>query len=62
MTEDTVAVIEVAVQLHVADGHEAVEPGVGHGFHGGIEAMRPHSLDELVAGFIDRQRKGLPHD
>ena len=24
--------------------------------------MRPHSLDELVAGFIDRERKGLPSD
>ena len=25
-------------------------------------AMRPHPFDELVAGFIDRERKGLPCD
>ena len=34
MTQDAVAVFEVAVELHVADGDQAVEPGVGDGLHG----------------------------
>ena len=33
MAEDSVAVVEVAVQIHVAEGDEAVEPGVGHRLH-----------------------------
>ena len=33
VAQHPVAVVEVAVQLHVADGDEAVEPGVGHRLH-----------------------------
>ena len=45
MAQDPVAVIEVAVQLHVADGYEAVEPGVGDGLHCGFEAVSLNALD-----------------
>ena len=33
VAEHPVAVVQKAVQLHVADGHQTVEPGVGHGIH-----------------------------
>ena len=49
VAQDAVAVVEVAVQLHVANGGEAVEPGVGDGFHGGVEAVELDALDELLA-------------
>ena len=33
MTQYTVAVLKISVQLHIADGGEAVEPCVGRFFH-----------------------------
>jgi hypothetical protein len=44
-----VAVAQVVVQLHVAQRGKAVEPGVGHGFHGVDKAVFADALDELVA-------------
>ena len=43
------AVIQIAVQLHEADGGEAVEPGVGGGLHDLLEALLPDALDESLA-------------
>ena len=37
------------MQLHVAQCRKAVEPGVGHGFHGVGKAVFANALDELVA-------------
>src|SRR5436309_13323004 len=45
MAEDAVAVVEVAVQLHVAERDEAIEPGVGHRLHDLVEAL---ALDALL--------------
>ena len=39
VAEHTVAVVQKAVQLHVADSHQPVEPGVGHGVHDLGEAL-----------------------
>ena len=50
MAQDPVAVVEVAVQLHVADGDEAVEPGVGDGLHGRLEAVGLDALDQSPCG------------
>ena len=50
VAQDTVPVVQVPVELHVADGHEAVEPGVGHGFHGRLEPLGLYPLHELLAG------------
>ena len=60
MAQDAVAVVEVAMQLHVANGDEAVEPGVGDGLHGGVEAVGLNALDQSPAGRGDglRERPG----
>ena len=39
VAQDPVAVVQVAVELHVPDSHEAVEPGVGDGLHGLVKTM-----------------------
>ena len=39
MAQDAVAVVEVAVQLHEANRHKPVEPGVGHRLHRLLEAL-----------------------
>jgi hypothetical protein len=48
IAEHPVAVVQVAVQFHVADGDEAVEPGVGHRFHRLLESME---CDPLLQSF-----------
>ena len=40
---------EIAVDLHEADGREAVEPGVGHLLAEGVVAARADALRELGA-------------
>ncbi len=37
------------MQLHVAQGGKAVEPGVGHGLAGVGKVFAPHAGDELLA-------------
>ena len=39
MAQDPVAVIEVAVELHVADGDKAIKPGIGHRLHCLLKAL-----------------------
>ena len=48
VAQHPVAVVQVAVQLHVADGDEAVEPGVGHGLHDLLEALLLDPLFQLA--------------
>ena len=62
MAQHPVAVVEIAVQLHVADGHEAVEPGVGDGLHGGVEAVGVNPLNQTAAGLGNGRREGLAAD
>ena len=54
--------VQVAVQLHEADRHEAVEPGVGGGLHDLLKALLRDALGELCALGTDRLRVGLPLD
>ena len=60
MTEHAHAVAQKPVQLHVPDGHEAVEPCVGHLVHD----MRKPALSDLVDQALTRscyaRRKWLP--
>ncbi len=48
VAQHPVAVVEVAVQLHEPDGHEPVEPGVGHRLHDLLEAMPLDPLFQLL--------------
>jgi hypothetical protein len=57
-----VAVAQVVVQLHVAQRGKAVEPGVGHGFHGVGKAVFADALDQLVALAADFGGPGLTGD
>ena len=63
VTEDPVAVVEVAiVQLHEAQGDQTVEPGVGHGLHRRAEAVSLDDLKELLPQRHDGAREGLAAD
>ena len=44
MAQYPVAVIKIAMQLHVPDGDQAVEPGVGDRVHGLREAVLGNPL------------------
>jgi hypothetical protein len=57
-----VAVAQVVVQLHVAQRGKAVEPGVGHGFHGLGKAVFADAGDELLALGVDLDGPGLAGD
>ena len=57
--ERPVAVAQVVVQLHVAQRGKAVEPGVGHGFHGVGKAVFADALNQLVALAADFGGPGL---
>ena len=57
-----VTVAQVVVQLHVAQRGKAVEPGVGHGFHGVGKAVFADALDQLVALAADLGGPGLASD
>lgn len=60
---DAVAVVQVAgLQLHEAQGDEAVEPNVGHRLHGKRKAIPLDGLQQLLAQRHDRARKQLPAD
>ena len=54
--------VEVAVHLHVAHGHKAVEPCVGDGLHRGVEAVDLDALWQRLAGRGDPRREGLSTD
>ena len=62
VAQDPVAVVEVAVELHVADGQEAVEPGVGDSLHRLVEAGASDPLLEAPPLLGHRKRKGLAAD
>ena len=49
VTQHTVAVIQVAVQLHVTYGCEAVEPRIGHRLHDLREAVTPDLFFQTLA-------------
>ena len=60
VAQDAVAMVQVAiVKLHEAQGDEAVEPDVGHGLHGGTEAIALDGHQELLAQRHHGTRKGL---
>ena len=48
VAQDPEAVVQVAVQLHEADGRKAVEPGVGGGLHDLLEALLRGARGELA--------------
>ena len=56
------AVAQVVVQLHVAQRGKAVEPGVGHSFHGVSKAVFADALDQFVALAADLCGPGLASD
>jgi hypothetical protein len=60
--QHTVAVVEVVVDLHVAQRGETVEPGVGDRLHGLRKAVLLHALDQAFALFMHLGRPGLPGD
>ena len=41
MAQDTVTVVQVAMQFHETYGCEAVKPRIGHRLHGLLEALYP---------------------
>ena len=41
MAQDTVTVVQVAMQFHVTYSCKAVEPRIGHRLHGLLEALYP---------------------
>ena len=54
VAQDPVPVVQVTVQFHEADGHQAVEPGVGEGLHGLLEAVTLDALLQLLPLLGDR--------
>ena len=54
VAQDPVAVVQVAVQFHEADGDEPVEPGVGHRLHRLPEAVLLDPLLQLLPLLGDR--------
>ena len=56
------AVARLVVQLTVAQGGEAVEPGVGHGFNGLGKAFALLASDELLALSVHLSGPGLAGD
>jgi len=54
-----VAVAQVVVQFHVTQCRKAVEPGVGHGFHGLGKAVFADAPDKLLALRLHFDRPGL---
>src|SRR5665647_516508 len=51
--------VQVSVQFHVSQGRKAVEPGIGHGFHGLRKAITLNAGDELVTLAMDFDGPGL---
>ena len=53
------AMAQVVMQLHVAQSCKAVEPCVGHRFHGVFKAVFADAFDQLVALATDLRWPGL---
>ncbi len=62
MTQHPIAVIQKAVQLHIANGHQAVKPSVGHGFHHLGETLVTNASFQLATHLAIGRRKGLAID
>ena len=56
------AVAQVVVQLHEAQGRKAVEPGVGHRLHGVVKAVFLDAGNKLLALAINLGGPGLTGD
>ena len=53
------AMAQVVVQFHVTQRGKAVEPGVGHRFHGVFKAVFADAFDQLFALATDLRWPGL---
>ena len=59
MAEDSDAVVQVVMDLHVTDCQEPVEPGVGNGLHHLIKAISGDPCHQTVVLLGNGARKGF---
>ena len=62
MTQNAVAVVQIAVQLHVTYGCETVEPRVGYRLHDLLEAVAPDPFFQTLARFCYIAGEGVCPD
>ena len=62
IAQDPVAVLQVIMQLHVAQGHKAVEPGVGHGLHDLLEPLPADALLQFAPELANLLGESLATD
>ena len=60
VAQHPVAVVQVAMQFHEADGDQPVEPRIGHRLHRLLEALACDAFFQPFALRRNMARKGLP--
>src|SRR5262245_28285616 len=60
VAQHSVAVVQVAVQFHEADGRKSVKPNVGHGLHRRLKALSGNPLLQCLALARYGARESLP--